>query len=95
MGSWTKGSARSASLPSNFILNSRKNPFADLSVDGRAHQNMLEDFCGEALHISEFVEPYSDGFLRKNKLFGLKEALKEVHFLSPERAGEGARTHHI
>ena len=50
-------------------------------------QNMLRQFLREALHISEFVEPYSDGFLRKNKLFGLKEALKEVHFpKSPERA---------
>ncbi|MBC5647077.1 ATP-dependent DNA helicase RecG [Christensenella tenuis] len=54
-------------------------------------QNMLRKFLREALHTAEFTEVYSDVFLRKNKLFGLKEALREVHFPETAERAEKAR----
>lgn len=54
-------------------------------------QNMLRKFLREALHAIELTEPYSDDFLRKNKLPGLKEALKEVHFPNTPEHAEKAR----
>lgn len=54
-------------------------------------QNMLRKLLREALHTVELAEPYSDAFLRKNKLFGLKEALREVHFPETAERAEKSR----
>lgn len=55
-------------------------------------QNMLRKYVKEALHQAEIIEPYSDAFLRRHKLFALKEALHEIHFPLELSRAEKART---